>query len=59
MYGDSLKNSLVAIAFAEKEVVEKWAKEKGVDTADYNELLKNSDLRKAVLEEMEVKAKEA
>ena len=48
----------MAVAFLDPEVVKRWATSKGLPIEDYPALLANEDLKKAVLEEMEAKAKE-
>ena len=59
VYGDSFQNYVVAIIVPEKETLIKWAKEKGLPTDDYEELLKNEQVVKLFESEIKAKAKEA
>eukprot|EP00330_Aristerostoma_sp_ATCC50986_P009097 CAMPEP_0114586692 /NCGR_PEP_ID=MMETSP0125-20121206/9842_1 /TAXON_ID=485358 ORGANISM="Aristerostoma sp., Strain ATCC 50986" /NCGR_SAMPLE_ID=MMETSP0125 /ASSEMBLY_ACC=CAM_ASM_000245 /LENGTH=642 /DNA_ID=CAMNT_0001782237 /DNA_START=55 /DNA_END=1983 /DNA_ORIENTATION=- len=49
LYGDSYHNFCVLFAVPDKENLLALAKEKGISTDDYNQLLKNADIKKAVL----------
>lgn len=58
VHGDSLQNYLVAIVVPDPEVLAKWAAAYPELAADKKALLESKELRKAVLEEMDAKAKE-
>ena len=58
VYGDSLQHFLVAVVVPDKPMLEKWAKENGVE-ATYEDLVKHEKVIKFYLDEMRSKAKEA
>jgi long-chain acyl-CoA synthetase len=57
IYGDSLKNCVVAIVALEEANVKKWAEEKGKDQ-DMELLVKDEDLKKEIIDSMIQSAKE-
>jgi long-chain acyl-CoA synthetase len=59
VYGDSLQNNVVGIVVPEKDVLVKWATEKGLPVDDYEELIKNEQVYKLFEAEIKAKAKEA
>nr|XP_015197607.1 PREDICTED: long-chain-fatty-acid--CoA ligase 1-like isoform X2 [Lepisosteus oculatus] len=58
VHGDSLQSHLVGIVVPDPEVFTDWAKERGI-VGSYEELCRNPDVKKAVLEDMTVIGKEA
>ena len=57
VYGDSLKNNVVAIVIPEEEVVMKWAQSKNINSS-FEELCKNADLKAEISQDMLRIAKE-
>nr|XP_040038526.1 LOW QUALITY PROTEIN: long-chain-fatty-acid--CoA ligase 6 [Gasterosteus aculeatus aculeatus] len=51
VHGDSLKSCLVGIVVPDPEVMPEWAKKKGI-FGTYKDLCKNTELKKAVLEDL-------
>ncbi|NXV87413.1 ACSL1 ligase, partial [Calonectris borealis] len=51
VHGESLQSFLVAIVVPDPETLRKWAKKKGFE-GSYEELCKNKDLKKHILEDM-------
>jgi len=51
IYGDSLKNCVVAIVALEEANVKKWAEEKGKEQ-DMELLVKDEDLKKEIIDSM-------
>ncbi|XP_063045823.1 long-chain-fatty-acid--CoA ligase 1-like isoform X2 [Engraulis encrasicolus] len=51
VHGDSLQACLVAIIVPDPEVLPKWAKSRGIN-GSYDELCKNQDVKKAILEDI-------
>uniref|UniRef100_A0A8C8SH12 Long-chain-fatty-acid--CoA ligase n=1 Tax=Pelusios castaneus TaxID=367368 RepID=A0A8C8SH12_9SAUR len=51
VYGESLQAFLIAIVVPDAEILPHWAKKKGFE-GSYEELCKNKDLRKHILEDM-------
>lgn len=51
VHGDSLQASLVAIIVPDPEVLPKWAKKRGHE-GSYDELCKNKEVKKAILEDI-------
>lgn len=49
VYGDSLKATLVAVVVPNKEYVQKYATQKGLDSSDFVALCKNQELTKTIL----------
>lgn len=49
VYGDSLKATLVAVVVPNKEYVQKYAIQKGLDSSDFVALCKNQELTKTIL----------
>ena len=52
IYGDSLKNSCVAVVVPEPGVVAQWARERNIDTTNLETLCANADLKKAIIADM-------
>ncbi|XP_058483718.1 long-chain-fatty-acid--CoA ligase 6 isoform X2 [Solea solea] len=51
VHGDSLQSCLVGIVVPDPEVMPQWAKKKGM-LGTYNDLCKNTELKKAILEDL-------
>uniref|UniRef100_A0A3B1K8S1 Arachidonate--CoA ligase n=1 Tax=Astyanax mexicanus TaxID=7994 RepID=A0A3B1K8S1_ASTMX len=51
VHGDSLQACLVAIVVPDPEVMPSWARKKGLD-GSYEDLCKNGELKKAILEDL-------
>ncbi|KAM7168289.1 long-chain-fatty-acid--CoA ligase 1 isoform 1-T2 [Macrochelys suwanniensis] len=51
VYGESLQAFLIAIVVPDAETLSNWAKKKGFE-GSYEELCKNKDLKKSILEDM-------
>ncbi|NXF39725.1 ACSL1 ligase, partial [Nyctibius bracteatus] len=51
VHGESLQSFLVAIVVPDPETLRNWAKKKGIE-GSYEELCKNKDLKKHILEDM-------
>ncbi|MBN3297891.1 long-chain-fatty-acid--CoA ligase 6 [Amia ocellicauda] len=58
VHGDSLQSHLIGIVVPDPEVLAQWARERGI-VGSYEELCRNPDLKKAVLDDMTVIGKEA
>lgn len=58
VYGDSLQAYLVAVIHPHKEVVKEWANKNSVNAEDFKALMENAELKKHIIDEMNVKAKE-
>jgi len=52
IYGDSLKNSCVAVVVPEPSVVTQWAQEREIDSTNFETLCANADLKKAIIADM-------
>jgi len=59
VYGDSLKSQCIAIIVPDQDQVKLWAQEKGLPPEDPQALCGNPELQKSILEDMEVKGKQA
>ncbi|NXK54924.1 ACSL1 ligase, partial [Chauna torquata] len=58
VHGESLQAFLIAVVVPDPETLRKWAKKKGVE-GSYEELCKNKDVKKHILEDMVKIGKEA
>ncbi|XP_062309546.1 long-chain-fatty-acid--CoA ligase 6 isoform X2 [Osmerus eperlanus] len=52
VHGDSLQSCLVGIVVPDPEVMPGWAKKKGMD-GSYRDLCKNTELKKAIMEDLQ------
>ncbi|CDW89813.1 long-chain-fatty-acid--ligase 5 [Stylonychia lemnae] len=57
VYGDSLQSFLLGFVVIDQDVVKKWAQDRNIAFDDINVLAKNQELKQAIIEQMELKAK--
>lgn len=58
VHGDSLQSFLVGIIVPDPEILPIWAKNNGLEALPKNELLSHELLKKAIIDELDAKAKE-
>ena len=52
VYGQSTKNNLIALVVPDELEAKKWAKEKGLTETSLEELVRNKELRKDILDQV-------
>ena len=59
VYGDSMKNCLVAVVVPDENFIRKnWARSRVGDSVSFDEICKRGELKAEILNDMNAKAKE-